>query len=974
MRVEELAAYELIEKKEIKDLASTGYLLKHKKTGARIALLSNDDENKVFNIGFRTPPTDSTGVAHIIEHSTLCGSKDFPVKDPFVELVKGSLNTFLNAMTYSDKTVYPVASCNDKDFQNLMHVYLDAVFYPNFYKEEKIFRQEGWRYEMESLEDDLKINGVVYNEMKGAYSSPDDVNDREIQKSIFPNNTYGVVSGGDPKYIPDLTYENFLSFHGKYYHPSNSYIYLYGNMDMAEKLQWIDEKYLSKFDYLEIDSHIEEQKLFDKPVEVHTNFPILEDEALEDNTYLSYNAIVGNAKDVELSYAFDLIDYALCSSAGAPIKLALTKKNIGTEIYAEYDNGILQPTYSIVAKNANEEQKEEFVKTIEEELRKAVKDGLNKEALLAALNTAEFRYREADFGAYPKGLMYGLEMFNTWLYDDSMPFDSIVANDIFASLREKLNTDYYEKIVEKYLINNNHKTIVVCAPKKGLTKEEDQALACKLAALKNSLSKEEQQKIVDFTHALKKYQETPDDPKDLAKIPLLAREDLKKEAEPYTNELREFDGTKILFHNVNTNGIGYVRLVFDAKKVPYEYFRYIGVLKNVLGMVDTKNYEYGTLNNELNIHTGGVSTSIASYTDSKNLDEYKLTFEIKVKAFYRELNETFKLLTELMTASKFEDAKRLKEIVAEVKSRMQGNMTGSGHSTAVLRASSYFSKTAAISDVVSGIPALRLFEELESNFDANKDELIEKITTLAKMLFRSENLMVDFTGDEEGLKSLTKEIPTLKEKLFASKVSEGELKLELIKKNEAFSTSGSIQYVASAGNFIKNKKLPYVGTLNVLKVIMGYEYLWENVRVKGGAYGCMCGFGKNGDSYFVSYRDPNLKKTYDTYAGIGEYLRNYTADETKMTKYIIGTLSDMDTPLTPSQRGARSLAAFMSNVEYAEIQKERDELLNCTEADIRKLADYMDAILEEKAICVVGNGEAIDENKNLFMHVENLFH
>ncbi len=743
---------------------------------------------------------------------------------------------------------------------------------------------------------------------------------------------------------------------------------------MAEKLQWMDEKYLSRFDYLEIDSHIEEQKLFDKPVHVHTNFPILEDESLEDNTYLSYNAIVGNVKDVELTYAFDLIDYALCTSAGAPIKLALTKKNIGTEIYAEYDNGILQPTYSIVAKNANEEQKEEFIKTIDEELRKAVKNGLDKEALLAALNTAEFRYREADFGSYPKGLMYGLEMFNTWLYDDSMPFDSIVANDIFASLREKLNTDYYEKVVEKYLINNNHKTYVVCAPKKGMTEEEDKALADKLQAYKNGLSKEEQQKIVDFTHALKKYQETPDRVEDLAKIPLLAREDLKKEAEEYTNELREFDGTKVLFHDVNTNGIGYVRLVFDAKKVPVEYFRYIGVLKNVLGMVDTDKHDYGTLNNELNIHTGGVSGAISTYTNSKNLDEYKVTFEIKVKAFYREMHEAFKLLTELMTASKFEDANRLKEIISEVKSRMQGNMTGAGHSTAVLRSCSYFSETAAVSELVSGIPAFRLFEELEANFDANKEELIEKLTTLSQMIFRSENLLVDVTGDEEGYKAVTSEICELKSKLFTSPIATGLLKPKLSKKNEGFCTSGAIQYVGSAGNFIKNKNLPYVGTLNVLKVIMGYEYLWENVRVKGGAYGCMCGFGKSGDSFFVSYRDPNLKKTFDTYAGIGEYLRNFKADETKMTKYIIGTLSDMDTPLTPSQRGSRSMAAYMSNVEFSDIQKERDELLNCSESDIQALADYMDAILEEKAICVVGNGQAIEENKDLFMHVENLFH
>ena len=974
MRIEDVAAYKVVEKRKINDLNSMSYLLEHKKTGARVALISNDDNNKVFYVGFRTPPTDSTGVPHIIEHSVLCGSREFPVKDPFVELVKGSLNTFLNAMTYSDKTVYPVASCNDKDFQNLMHVYLDAVFYPNIYKEEKIFQQEGWHYEMESVEDPLTLNGVVYNEMKGAFSSPDDVHDREVLNSLYPDTAYGVESGGDPKAIPDLSYEEFLDFHGRYYHPSNSYIYLYGDMDMAEKLIWMDEHYLSHFDKMEIDSTLALQKPFDKPVTVCKDYPVMEGESLEDNTYLSYNAVVGTSLDKELYYAMQIIDYAVCSASGAPLKLALIHKNIGTEVYSIYENGIYQPYFSIVAKNANAVQKDEFVATIEDELARIVKEGLDKKALLAGLNYYEFKYREADFGSYPKGLMYGLQMFDSWLYDDNMPFDMIEANAVFKFLREKIETDYYEQLIEKYLIHNNHKTVLIVSPKEGLTTKEEKELADKLEAYKATLSQEELQKIVEDTHALHAYQDAEEATENLEKIPMLTRADMKKEAEGFVNELREIEDTKVLFHNIHTNGIGYLRLVFDISNIPEELFAYIGIFKNVLGYVDTKNYAYGELYNEINIHTGGIGSAVNTYVNARNLEEYKLTFEVKTKVMYEELENAVGLLTEIMTTSDFSKEDRILEIVAEMKSRLQGNMTSAGHSLAAIRAMSYFSETAAISELVNGIPCLRLLEKLEADFEANKKELIGKLEMLAKCIFRPENLMVDFTSCEEGYEQLKAFVPVLKATLFTEPVVKEPFAITLAKKNEGFETSAQIQYVGRAGNYRKDGGLSYTGALRVLKVILGYEYLWTNVRVKGGAYGCMCNFGKAGDSYFVSYRDPNLKKTMDTFEKTGDYLRSFTADERTMTKYIIGAISDLDIPMNPSAKGSRSSSAYLTNQTYEEIQKERDELLACTQDDIRALADYMDAIMKAEAVCVVGNGQAIEENKEMFGTIENLFH
>ena len=403
-----LAAYEIVEERPIEDIASYGYILRHKKSGARVCVIANDDDNKVFSIGFRTPPEVETGVPHIIEHTTLCGSDKFPVKDPFMELAKGSLNTFLNAMTYPEKTLYPIASYNDQDFKNLMDVYLDAVFHPNITKYQEIFMQEGWHYELESEDAPLIINGVVYNEMKGAYSSPDEVLETAIEAALFPDNTYSKNSGGNPDHIPELTYEAYLEFYHKYYHPCNSYIYLYGDMDVEERLDWMDRNYLSQFEPAEIDSSIEKQKPFDEIRYIETEYPITDDDPEENNTYLSYNKVVADVLDRELYQAFSVLDYVLVSAPGAPVRQALIDAGIGQDVYGSFEDGMLQPFFSIVAKNANKEDQERFVSIIEETLQKLVKEGLNQDALLAGINSTEFRFREADYGQFPKGLLYGL--------------------------------------------------------------------------------------------------------------------------------------------------------------------------------------------------------------------------------------------------------------------------------------------------------------------------------------------------------------------------------------------------------------------------------------------------------------------------------------------------------------------------------------------------------------------------------------
>ena len=977
MGIFDLNAYEVVLTEDLPDLKSKGYLLKHKKSGARVLLMENDDENKVFTIGFRTPPSDSTGVPHIMEHSVLCGSRDFPVKDPFVELVKGSLNTFLNAMTYPDKTVYPVASCTDKDFQNLMHVYMDAVFYPNIYQHDEIFRQEGWSYKLDEPDGKLEYNGVVYNEMKGAFSSPEGVLDRVILNSLFPDTSYAYESGGDPEEIPNLTYEQFLDFHRKYYHPSNSYIYLYGDMDMEEKLKWLDENYLCEFDAAEVDSEICFQKPFDKMIEVEKTYSISSEETEEENTYLSYNKVIATSLDEKLYQAFQILDYALLSAPGAPLKKALMDAGIGKDIMGSYDNGIYQPIFSIIAKNAEPQQKEQFVQVIEDTLRKIVEDGIDRKALEAGINYHEFRFREADFGNYPKGLMYGLDLFDSWLYDEKKPFIHMQAIPTFAFLKEQIGTRYFEDLIQKWILDNSHGSMVIVKPERGRTARMDRELDEKLQTYKAGLSPDEVEKLARDTAELIVYQESEDAREDMEKIPVLGREDISREIAPICNEERVCGGIPMVYHNVETNGIGYVTLLFDLSGVPEEKLPYVGMLQAVLGIIDTTHYEYGELFNEINVHTGGIGTSLELYPDVTKVKEkeFRATFEMKGKALYPKMDVLFKMMREILTESKLEDEKRLKEILSMLKSRLQMSFLSSGHTTAALRALSYSSPLSKFKDDTDGIGYYEAVKEIEEHFEEKKEELIANLKELAARIFRADNLMISYTAAPEGLDAVEKEMEMFKNGLFErtdGDEQENRCILHCVKRNEGFKTSSKVQYVARTGNFIDGGAA-YSGALHILKVILSYDYLWQNIRVKGGAYGCMCNFNRIGEGYLISYRDPNLEKTIDVYEKVTEYLRNFEADDRDMNKYIIGTISNIDRPMNPSAKGTRSMNLYMNHVTEEMIKKEREEILNAGQEEIRALADVVAAMLAADQLCVIGSEEKIEEQKALFGEVRTLF-
>ncbi len=964
-------AYELLQEEAIPELSAIGYIFRHRKTKARVVVISNDDTNKVFTIGFRTPPNDDTGVPHIMEHSVLCGSRKFPAKDPFVELAKGSLNTFLNAMTYSDKTVYPIASYNDKDFQNLMDVYLDAVFHPNIYIHEEILKQEGWHYELEALESELTYNGVVYNEMKGVYSDPNQQLARLIQLSLLPNTTYACESGGEPSAIPQLTYEQFLEFHRKYYHPSNSYIYLYGDMDVEEKLRFIDKEYLSDYEYQKVESRINMEMGYAGPLTKTYSYSLSESEEMEDNTFLSYNAVIGTSLDPELYMAFQLLQSVLLDMPGAPLKQALIKAGIGKDIESSYDNSILQPIFSIIALNANEADAQRFSQVIQDTLRNICDKGVPKKAMQAAINHLEFQLRESDFGRYPKGLMYGLKSFDSWLYDDKAPFIHIKVEESLGFMKRGLENGYFERTIRTYLLDNSHRNVVILKPERGLNEKKEAETKAKLAAYKESLSQQELETIIADTKALKEYQATPSSEEDIRKIPLLEISDIEPKIQKQENVERELFGIPVVVHPIPTNGIAYVHLCFKLDKLPLELLPYANLLARVMGMIDTKHYTYNELASEIRLKSGSIRSSF-DIRGTLEADTYLPTFDIKSKMLFEQMDDSFKLMEEMLLHSKLSDTERLREIIAEIKASMKPELVSRGHSTTASRAMSYVSATHYVKEQAKGVDYYEFIDALDRDFEARKDTVVEKLNQVLEEILHKDNLIISYTAENDVEEAMGMNVALFSVYLSTRRVERKPENVSLAVKNEAFKTASQVQYVATAGNY-KKAGFEATGALRVLETIFSYDYLWINVRVQGGAYGCMCAFGDNGTSYLTSYRDPNLMETYNVYQSAAEYVANFQADDRDMTKYIIGTIGSSDVPLNAYDRGERDFNFYLTGISDEFRQTKRNELLSTNQATIRGLAQLVRSVVSTDVICVIGNEKKIEKEAEHFKNIRAIF-
>jgi len=962
--------FRLTEEKKIAEIHSVAKLFQHEKSGARLLFLENDDDNKVFSITFRTPPEDSTGVAHIIEHSVLCGSRKFNMKEPFVELIKGSLNTYLNAMTFPDKTMYPVASRNDKDFHNLMDVYLDAVFFPNIYKYPEILMQEGWHYEIEDKNAELTYKGVVYNEMKGAFSSPESILDKEILSSLFPDTTYGFESGGDPDDIPDLTQEAFLDFHRKYYHPANSYIFLYGDIDILEKLEFLDREYLSRFDKIELNSEVELQKLFSHKVEKVIDYPISPNEQVQDKTFLSLNYIVGQATDPEDVLAFQILEHLLLRTPAAPLKKALLDAELGKDVMSIFSDSILQPTFSIIVSGSNEDQKDKFEQLVYQTLEKLVAEGLDKKLIEASINLMEFKLREADFGRSPKGLVYNIKCMNSWLYDES-PFLHLAYESALNKVKAALTTDYFETLIKQQLLGNNHKSVVVLKPRQGLAEQRAKEIREYLANYKAKLSAEEITQLIEQTKQLKIRQETPDSPEALASIPLLNLKDIDPKAEELILVERQEQDIPVLFHPIATNQIAYIGLYFNSGSVPQNMLPYAYLLAEFLGKISTEKYDYTELANEINIHTGGIGYDALSYTENDNDEVYYPKFRIKSKALVSKLPQLFGLLGQIVGHSLFDDRKRVKELVQQVKSSLAMYVMRNAQQVAAGRVLAYFSPSGKYNE--AGLLTFYEFvHDLEKNFEAKFEEINSSLMAVANTIFNRKNLLLSITMEEENYTKFQQAFTVFVDELGQQQPEQQTYEFQLEALNEGLMTSGKVQYVAKGANFRKFG-YSYHGSMKVLETILRYDYLWNKIRVQGGAYGAFAQFRRNGNMVFGSYRDPNLSETIDVYNQTPDYLRNFTVTEREMTKYIIGTMSQVDTPLTPQMKGEVAAECYIRNITQAIIQQERDEILATRQEDIRKLAEVIDAAMQQNYLCVVGSEQKITDNKDAFKQITNIF-
>lgn len=976
----EYHGFKLEQVTQIDEIKAVTYRMKHEKSGLKLFFIQNDDYNKVFMIGFRTPPPDSTGVPHILEHSVLNGSRKFPAKDPFMELAKGSLNSFLNAMTFSDKTFYPFASPNDKDFMNLMDVYMDAVLHPNFVQNPRILMQEGWHYHIENPEDPLKIQGVVYNEMKGAYSSPEAALFKHIYEVLFPDTCYGFDSGGDPDFIPDLTQENFIAFHKRYYHPSNGYAILYGNGDLSEYLAFLDSQYLQEYSVIEPDSDITRQKPFDKPLEMVFPYPVSAEESLEGKTYLSVNYMLDSANNLDMYHSLAILSYILVDSPAGVLKKALIDAGIGADVLALSDNSILQPVLGFVVKNTDESKLNAFLRVVQKTLTELVRGGIDKKLIEAAINHYEFSLREAEYGGFPKGLFYGLTfIMDSWLYGGD-PEKYLTFNPFFQRIRKALKEPYFEQFIQRNILNNSHCAVVILKPDQKVAEQKEADLAHKLEELKKTLSEPQLGEMILKTKELIAYQQEEEPEEIKRKIPQLTLSDISKEAKALSMEERSVCGVKTLFHAVSTVQLAYLNFLFPLEVLPSELLPYAALLSEVLGQMDTSAHRYEELINEVNIHIGGLdydSQLFAKFDDDKI---YSPKFVVSTKYLTGNTTKTLGLIREILLSTRFDSKKRLKEILQESKSSFEMEMYFRGNMFAMMRLFSYFSPSGYLLEQWNGISYYQWICSNLRKFDVVSSEMLANLERTLHLLIRRSGLLVSLTCAEEDYSAFESKafalLDTLPSEMVEKYVWEfcegsvgskgsgvsGSLKGS---KREALLTQANVQYHAQGFNF-RDVGGDYKGSWQVAQSILANDYLYKKIRVESGAYGANARITRNGMLAFTSYRDPKVGETLDVFKRAYNYLSQFTASEWEMTKYIIGTIAGIDHPLTPPQSGLRALNYYLTGMTVSLLQQERDQVLSATQGDIRSLAEIVRKCMEQNYYCILGNEKSLMENKELF--------
>ena len=959
--------YKLIQEKHIKDVNSDCVLLEHEKTGAKVFLMKNDDDNKTFGIGFKTLPKDNTGICHIIEHSVLSGSRKFQTKEPFMDMVKISMATFLNALTFPDKTIYPVSSRNEKDFKNLMDVYMDAVFYPVMKKDRRIFMQEGWHYELENAEDELNIKGVVYNEMKGAYSVPETTLYYRVNNALCPDTVYAMESGGEPYEIPNLTYENFCDFHSKYYHPSNSYIYLYGDCDMEERLEFLDREYLSNFEKEKIDNFEGNQKPFENTKNVFDEYSVSKDEDTKNKTFLAYSSCFGESNGLKDGIIEKLLSEILVDMQGAYLKEALLKANICEDVSSISMESTKFSSFGVYVINSEREYLDKFKEIVENVLREVVKNGIGKEKLIAVLNRTEFSIREL-LNSTTAGVEYFFSIFDTWLYGGS-PMDSLTFDEALSEIREDiLNNRLLERVIEEKILNNNHKAFIVLSPSAGLNDKKDLAQKEWLKRYKDSLSQIQIEKIIENTKNLIEYQQTESTEEQKATIPKLKIEDIDKETLKIPNEVEKIEDITVLKHNIFTSGINYVDICFDLKHISKDEIVYLSLVENLLKSLDKKSMTYKDFSVETFLRCGGVSTAITTLTNAKNREKFVPKFVVSVKFLGEKLKETVELLKVLLKETIFTDKNRIKEEVLSIKGELEQDVLGAGHMYGINRAKSYFSNKACYDERFKGLDYLKFIQDLAENFDDRIDNVIEKMEFVYNRMFKQNETIVNITTTEENFEEIkkafvecVKEFPRFEDISYDFTFERENLK-------EGIATSSDVNYVTFAGD-LKKLGIEYSGSFSLLSKILSTTHMHNNIRAIGGAYGAGLSITRDSEMLMFSYRDPNLKSTKETFNSVGKYVSEMEITEEELESFKISLVKDFNPLLTPKHKGYTSMVMYITGSDEKELELYLGQLLNTKLEDLRELGKVIDEVLSQDGFVVVGNTNKIKENSKEFKNI-----
>lgn len=966
-----LHGFVLKETREIKEIRATASLYLHQKSGAELLHIKADDTNKVFCAAFKTVPTNSTGVPHILEHSVLNGSRNFPSKSTFMELMKGSLHTFVNAMTSSDATIYPVASTNATDYMNLSRVYMDAVLFPRIYEQPEILQQEGWHYELTDPDAEMNIRGVVYNEMKGAFSSPDSVMHRVSRQMLFPDNTYGVESGGDPDVIPELDNESFLAFHRKHYHPSNCKLFTYGDLDIDAMLAMLDSDYLSHFDVDPAKVEIPVQKPFTKVSRSTCDYPIEEGRSPEGQYHVTLSWSYSHISDIHTSQALSVLMELLIQSTASPLRKVLLDSGLASDCYGYAACDSLQPVLTLACKNIREENIDAVIKLVQTEMKRLAREGFDKKLVEAVLNSREFFLREGQMRHFPRGLYHVWSTLPFWMHSDD-PFTMLGFEELLAEFRKGLSEPYFEQLLDKAMIKNKHAGIITFVPVPGLLGIREQALKEELAARKAKMSATEISALVEANKHLLDWQSAPDDPKDIERIPVLSLSDIDPKAREYPMEVETWKEFTALKHDVNTNGIVYLKAYFDLAHAAEDDLPWLAAYAQLVGQVDSARHSYAGLSNETDIHTGGIDLSLNLMNSYQDPDLILPKFVLSGKAIVAKSAKLMELAAEHALQPVFTDTARLQSLIREMKAKAESMLLHQGVVVAINRMFAPFSHIHRWSDLTSGLGFYHFLVDLEKHAASDMATVVRNLEEVRSRFFTRNNLIISLTASKDEIETAFGHLLPVVQDISAEPVTAAEYHFITENTNEAIYAPVQVQFCAKGGNFFR-KGYSYSGKLRVLKSVLSNDFLYQELRVKGGAYGAMCNFSLAGYQYFCSYRDPNLKETFATYDRVADYLRSFDCSRREMDKYIIGDVSNLDYPPTPEQVGATADDDYITGFTQADRQQIRDEVLSTTPADIRAYADMIEAIMTKNHICVFGNEQKVHEAADMFDKLTPVF-